>query len=108
MGGAKKFTLAQAEKQQQMQTAKQEQQKTAKTKAALEKKTATTNIMNLNDKELVAELTKMKAITPYQVASRYNIKVSAAKDLLHRIERHGQLQIIASSGGLKVYRPVVT
>ncbi len=110
MGGAKKASLAQSEKQQQMQTSKQEgkQPKGAKTKANPEKKAGSGDISDLSEKELVAELSKMKAITPYQVASRYNVKVSIAKDVLQRMESRGQIHLVASSGGLKVYRSLST
>ena len=108
MGGAKKASLAQSEKQQQMQTSRQDgkQPKGVKPKAAPEKKAGSSDISNLSEQELVAELTKMKAITPYQVASRYNVKVSVAKDILQKMEHRGQIHMVASSGGIKVYRPI--
>jgi small subunit ribosomal protein S25e len=110
MGGAKKASLAQSEKQQQMQTTKQDgkQPKGAKPKATPDRKTGSSDISNLSEKELMAELGKMKAITPYQVASRYNVKVSQAKDILQRMENRGQIHMVASSGGTKVYRSLST
>ncbi len=108
MGGAKKASLAQSEKQQQMQTSKQEgkQPKSAKQKAPPEKKGGSSDILTISEQELVSELTKMKAITPYQVASRYNVKVSLAKDILERLKNRGQIRMVASSGGMKVYSPL--
>jgi len=99
--------LAQSEKQQQMQTSKQEgkQPKSAK-KAPPEKKGGSSDILTISEQELVSELTKMKAITPYQVASRYNVKVSLAKDILERLKNRGQIRMVASSGGMKVYSPL--
>ena len=109
MGGAKKASLAQSEKQQQMQTSKDgKQPKGAKPKATPDKKAGSSDISNLSEKELMAELTKMKAITPYQVASRYNVKVSMAKDILQKMENRGQIHMVASSGGIKVYRSLST
>ena len=106
MGGAKKASLAQSERQQQMQTSKQDgkQPKGAKQKATPDKKAGSSDISNLSEQELMAELSKMKAITPYQVASRYNVKVSLAKNILQKMEQRGQIHMVASSGGIKVYR----
>ena len=108
MGGAKKLTLAQVGKRQQQQATKQEQkQKSAKTKETAEKKVGGIDLKNVSEKELIAELTKMKAITPYQVATRYNLKISAAKNLLSMMERRGFLHIVAGNSNLRLYRPVV-
>lgn len=108
MGGAKKASLAQAEKQQYRQAAKQEgkRQKAANPKGTQEKRVGSSNLLNLSEKELVSELTKMKAITPYQVASRYNIKVSLAKHMLEHLKSKGQILVAANAGGMKVYKPL--
>jgi len=111
MGGAKKASLAQSEKkQQQMQTSKQDgkQPKGAKPKTTPDKKAGSSDISNLSEQELMAELSKMKAITPYQVASRYNVKVSMAKDILQKMEHRGQIHMVARSGGTKVYSSLST
>jgi len=105
MGGAKKKSLAQAEKQQDLQSQKQEkQQDKKKTPKQMEKKISGIDISNIKEKELDAELSKMKAITPYSLATRYGLKLSIAKDLLESLERLGKIQQVAGSSNLKVYK----
>jgi small subunit ribosomal protein S25e len=105
MGGAKKLSLAQAEKQQRMQTGKQEQKpSSAKPKAVADKKVSSIDLPDLTEKELMAELSKMKAITPYQVASRYNVKLGVAKNLLDRMEQRGYVKMVSRNANLKIYR----
>ncbi len=105
MGGAKKLSLAQAEKQQGMQTGKEDKKPSAaKPKAAVEKKVGSVDLPELKENELLAELSKMKAITPFQVSSRYNVKISVAKTLLSKMEQRGFIKLAANNGKLKIYR----
>ena len=105
MGGAKKLSLAQAEKQQGMQTGKQEKKPNApKPKVAVEKKVGSIDLPELKENELVAELSKMKAITPFQVSSRYSVKLSVAKTLLDKMEQRGFIKMVCRNGSLKIYR----
>ena len=104
MGGAKKLSLAQAEKQQGKQTSKQEKKpSTPKPKAVIEKKVGSVDLPELKENELVAELFKMKAITPFQVASRYSVKLSVAKVLLDKMEQRGFIKMVCRNGNLKIY-----
>jgi len=105
MGGAKKLSLARAEKQQQMQTGKQEQKPSStKAKATAEKKMGSIGLPDLTEKELMAELSKMKAITSYQVASRYNVKLGVAKNLLSKMEQSGHIKMVSRNANVKIYR----
>jgi small subunit ribosomal protein S25e len=109
MGGAKKLSLAQAEKRQRMQSTKQEQEQKqkGKLKETADKKAGGVSLQSLAEKDLVAELNRMRAITPYQVASRFGIKISAAKDVLQRVERRGHIKLVAGNSSLKIYRPIL-
>ncbi len=105
MGGAKKLSLAQAEKQQGMQTKKQDKKtRTAKPKIVSEKKVGSIDLPDLKENELMAELSKMKAITPYQLASRYNVKISVAKNLLSKMEQRGYIKMVFRNGNVKIYK----
>ena len=104
MGGAKKRSLAQSEKQQ-MQTQSPDK-KQAKPKPSTEKKVGSIDLPELTEKELMAELSKMKAVTPYQVASRYNVKLGVAKTLLDKMEQGGHVQMVTRNGNLKIYRTI--
>lgn len=105
MGGAKKRSIVQTEKQQTLQLQKEgaEQKSTSKAKS-LEKKTRGIDLPTISDKDLSSELAKIKAITPYALATRYNIKLSIAKDWLNELEKRGLVQITAGARGLKIYK----
>jgi len=105
MGGAKKLSLAQTEKRQQTQSREQEKKPAStKPKTVAEKKMGSIDIPDLTEKELMAELSKMKAITPYQVASRYNVKLGVAKNLLSRMEQRGYIKMVSRNANVKIYR----
>jgi small subunit ribosomal protein S25e len=104
MGGAKKRSLAQAEKQQSIQTEKQDKKPaTAKPKTVAEKKVGSNDLPNLTENELMAELSKMRAITPYQVASKYSVKLGVAKNLLSKMEQRGYIKMVSRNGNVKIY-----
>lgn len=105
MGGAKKLSLAQAERQQSRQTGKQGKKSAkAKPKIVAEKKVGSLDLPDLKENELMAELSKMKAITLYQVASRYNVKLSVAKKLLNKMEQRGYIKMVSRNGNMKIYK----
>ncbi len=105
MGGAKKRSLKQAEKQQQLQAAKEQQQKKSvkQSKVDTSDKTGGINIQEITEKDL-NELSKIKALTPFAVATKYNIRMNMAKNVLETLEKKKTVQKVASGGGLKIYR----
>jgi len=106
MGGAKKKSLAQMEKQQVQQDKKPEPAKKEKSKGktVAEKRTAGINLPNFDDAKFVGELSKLGALTPYSIASQFNVRLSVARDILDELERR---RIVKSAGGnarIKIYR----
>jgi ribosomal protein S25 len=55
----------------------------------------------------MAELSKMRAVTPYQVASKYNVKIGVAKNLLERMELRGHIAMVSRNGSTKIYRALM-
>jgi small subunit ribosomal protein S25e len=106
MGGAKKRSLKQAEKQQTLRTKKIEktQRKTRSDSPTFDKKRWGIDIPSLSDKNLAGDLSKMKAITPYLVASKYDVRLSTAKALLETLDQRGLIQLVAVNSNLKLYR----
>jgi ribosomal protein S25 len=47
----------------------------------------------------------MGVLTPYAVATRYGIRISAAKDFLEQLESNGAVQLVSGSHNLKIYKP---
>ena len=105
MGGAKKKSLAQTEKQQKLQTKKQQREPSKKSQSKVfEKQIGGIDIPNLEGIDVSEELSKMKAITPYAVASKYSLRISIAKNLLKLLEKRGLVKLIAGNSNLKLYR----
>ena len=106
MGGAKKKGLAQAEKQQKRQERKQQKEtkKTAKrSRSDAQLKKGEVTAQEVIEKNL-NELAKIKALTPYAVATKYNIKINDAKNILKQLEGKRAVQEVARGRGIKVYK----
>lgn len=102
MGGTKKSSLTQIEKQQRLKTEKQ-----SKTKKEKRSTRRTKEATQQNSKDIIKdlnELANIKALTPYTVASKYDVKLSDAKNILKTLEKRKTIQLVASSRGLKIYR----
>ena len=106
MGGKKKLGLKQMER---MQTKKDEEdaEKKKKEKAGpKEKKTIGIIPPDAKNEKIVSEIKKMNVLTPYAVASRFNIRISAAKDFLEQLEENGAVELVSGSHNIKIYKPV--
>lgn len=101
MGGKKKLSLKQMERMQARQQAKEKKkEKEATTK---EKKIAGILIPEVDGKKMVDELKKMRVLTPYTIASRFNIRISTAKDFLEKLESEGIVRMVSGNHTLKIY-----
>jgi len=104
MGGKKKLGIKQMEKQQENQDDAKSQEKK---KAGLPKEKKASSIMapDAKDTKILAEVKKMGVLTPYAVATRYNIKISTAKNFLAQLEGNGTIQLVSGSHSIKIYKP---
>lgn len=102
MGGSKKKSIVQMEKQQK--TKDEEPKKDGKKKPTIEKKTGGINLPDMASKEFLGELSKIKAVTPYGIASRFGLRISIAKDVLEELEKRGVLKFVAGSNRLRIYK----
>jgi len=57
------------------------------------------------DKKVINQLRSMKVITPYTVASRFNLLLSVAKDFLEECHRQGLITYVSGGRSLKIYKP---
>lgn len=107
MGGKKKLSLKQMER---MQMRKGEEEKKRKEKeqekAAKEKKPSGIFVPDAQGGKILEELKKMRVLTPYAVATRFNIRISAAKDFLEQLEEDGLVQLVSGNHDIKIYRTV--
>ncbi len=104
LGGAKKKNLAQMEKTQVQQDKKAEPTKKSKGKPPAEKKARGFDLPNLEDTKFLSELSKMGAITPYALASQYNLRISVAKDMLEELERKRLVTAVGGNARIRIYR----
>jgi small subunit ribosomal protein S25e len=105
MGGKKKLNLKQMER---MQDKKDEQDKEKKKKekagASKEKKTSAVIPPDPKSEKTLSELKKMHVLTPYSVATRFSIRISAAKDFLEQLHENGAIQLVSGSHNIKIYK----
>jgi len=101
VGGQKKPTIKQMMKRQLLR-----ELRTKGRKASREKregpKMASVDMPEINE-DLISKLRDMKAVTPYELASAYGIRVSVANDLLEELERRRIVRLVSRSRNLKVY-----
>ena len=108
MGGKKKLGIKQMEKQQVKEDESKESKDAKKKEKAgppKEKKQLAIVAPDIKDGKIVAEVKKMGVLTPYAVATRYGIRISAAKDFLEQLEATGSIQLVSGSHNIKIYKP---
>jgi len=108
MGGKKKLNLKQMER---MQDKKDEEDKTKdkgkkkeKTGPPKEKKPLSILAPDIKNEKMLGEIKKMHVLTPYSVASRFGIRMSAAKDFLRQLEENDKIQLVSGSHNIKIYK----
>ena len=104
MGGAKKKSLAQMEKQQDQTDKKPEPAKKTKGKTVAEKKTAGIAMPNFDNEKIMGELSKMGALTPYSIASQFNVRLSVARDILEELERRRLVTSVGGNTRIKLFK----
>jgi len=71
-----------------------------------EKKSIGIILPDLKSEKVIGELKKMRALTPYTVASRFDLRLSVARDMLEELNRRGIIEYISGSKNLKIYKPL--
>jgi len=100
-GGKKKQSLSQIERSQGK---KPEKKKETKSSGPAEKKAPGVIIPDLKSEKIVEDVKKLRILTPFSVASRFNLRLSVAKDFLDELEKKGAIQLVSRSRNVKVYR----
>jgi len=108
MGGKKKLTMKQMERMQ----AKKDEERGRERKErksggpTTEKKSIGIIPPDPKSEKVIGELKKMRALTPYAVATRFDLRLSVAKDFLEELERRGIVEYVSGSKNLKIYKPL--
>jgi ribosomal protein S25 len=103
MGGKKRLSLKQMEKQQSKRG--KTEKKKGKATGSEESQTGIVS-PDPENKSALDELKKMRVLTSYAVASRLNLRVSAAKQFLIQLEDRGLIKKVAGNHSLKIYKLV--
>lgn len=103
MGGKKKISLKQMERKQRATRGKEGRKKKEKSVGLGEKEQSGIVPPDAADEKVVGELKKMRVLTPYAVASRFNVRMSVAKGFLEQLEEDGVVQLVAGNHSLKIY-----
>jgi small subunit ribosomal protein S25e len=106
MGGKKKLGLKQMERMQERRDSEEKTKEKKKEKTApKERRTISVVAPDSKSEKIVNEVKKMNVLTPYAVASRFNIRISAAKDFLEQLDQNGAVQLVSGSHKIKIYKP---
>lgn len=110
MGGKKKLGLKQMERMQGKKDDEEskKKEKDKDKKGPPKEKRTTINVIppDAKNDKVIAEIKKMPVLTPYAVATRFNVRISAAKEFLKQLEQNGSVQMVSGSHNLKIYKPV--
>ena len=101
MGGKKRLSLRQIEKMQDRKSGKRR----SGTSGGRTDKKPKIFMPNPNSKVL-STLKKEKVLTPYTVASLFNLRLSIAKQFLGDLENRGIVEYVSGSRKLRIYKPV--
>ena len=108
MGGKKKVGIKQMEKQQVKEDEDKEAKKKEKAGPPKEKRASSIMPPDAKNDKIVAEIKKINVLTPYAVATKYNIRISTAKDFLEQLEANGAVQLVSGSHNIKIYKPTAS
>ena len=101
-GGKKKLTFAQIEKTQGKRPEKKKETKSSGSPS--ERRIPDIAMPDATSGKIVDEVKKLKVLTPYVVASRFNVRLSVAKDFLEELEKKGVIHLISRSRNVRVYK----
>ena len=104
MGGKKKTSLKKIEQMQKRKT----QEKGKKKKKEVKEKKKKKAIVELDFKNgtFIKEIDKIKVLTPYNVATQLNLRISSAKNLLKQLESNGTIKLVSGNHRLKIYKTI--
>ena len=102
MGGRKKLSLTQMERLQARR--QREQERRLRSQSMMSEKKASNVLMPEIDDNLINEIKKMKVVTPFAIASKFDLRISIAKDLLEELERKKIIELTSRSRKTKVYK----
>jgi small subunit ribosomal protein S25e len=107
MGGKKKLSLKQMERSQDKKGDEEEKKgkdKKEKVGAPREKKPLSILPPDARSDKILGEVKKMGVLTPFSVATRFGVRISAAKDFLDDLEETGKIHRVSGNHNIKIYK----
>jgi len=106
-GGKKRRSISQMVKSQSAEKGrgKSKSGKRGESSSGREKRGLKIVQPNPGDKGATSELLKMRVLTPYTVASRLNLRLGVAKDLLEDLHRRGLITYVSGGRNIRIYKP---
>lgn len=106
-GGKKKRSMKQMVKAQSVEKGKGKTKATkgGSSSSGSERRSLEIVVPSPKDKAITKELKKMKVLTPYTVASRFNLRMGVAKDFLEELHRQGMITYVSGGRNIRIYRP---
>jgi ribosomal protein S25 len=105
-GGKKRLTIKQMAKTESRKDQERKERKSGR--PTTEKKSLGITMPDLKNKKVVGQLQAMKAITPFTIASRFDIRLSVARNFLRELERRRIIEYVSGSKNIKIYKPCVS
>jgi len=105
MGGKTKKSITAMEKQQKLREMKEKKVKEEKKEEKKEKKISSPLLPLEVVKQLEGEVSNIKCLTPYAIASKFGLKMGVAKSVLKELESRGILKCVARGSRISVYTP---
>jgi ribosomal protein S25 len=102
LGGAKKKSISQMARQQQLKDEAAGKEK----KEDKEKRKTSKSVKELFDEgEVLKAIKDLRAVTPHALATQLNVRVGVAKRVLRGLEEKGSVKVVSGSSRLRVYGP---
>jgi len=105
LGGKKKLSLKQMEKMQGRKSGKKTMSKSVSSPRRPIKRQPGVIMPDPKSAKVISKLKKEEVLTPFTVASHFNIRLSVAKDLLKVLEKRGVIKYVSGRRDLKIYKP---
>lgn len=105
MGGKKKLTLKQMEREADKKDEAPKKERGGKSTGPAERRAPGITPPDIRSDKVLGEIKKMKVLTPFAVASRFNLRLSVARDMLDELAQKGLIDYVSGSKNLKIYKP---
>lgn len=104
VGGVKKKSVSQMAKAQSVKESKDVKKDKPKEKTKVTDVSTRGLFIDMDGDRLVKEVSNMKVITPFEVSSKFKVKISVAKDILEELWRKGYIMPVSGNNRIRVFK----